>query len=223
MREPIRILVADDHVIFRKGIISVLSPHVNLQVVAEANDGLEVIELAREVIPDLILMDITMPGMTGLEAIRQIKSEMPHVKIIILTVSDDESDIFEAIRSGAQGYLIKDIKENQLISMIEGVARGEASFSGVVAAKILQEFRKPDTKKEDETISSEKLTDREKEVLDLVVQGLSNKEIAAALNVTSGTIKNHVANILFKLHLKNRIEAAVYAFRNSMGEIHRTE
>lgn len=218
MKKPLRILVADDHVIFRKGVISVLSRYPNLKVVAEAGDGLEAVNLAKETIPDLILMDLSMPGINGLEAIRQIRRDLPSVNIIILTISDDETDIFEAIQSGARGYLIKNINEDQLISMIEGVAQGEASFSGIIAAKILQEFQKLNQKQEDKLSSSEKLTDREKEVLELIVQGLSNKEIATTLNVTSGTIKNHVASILYKLHLKNRLEAAVYALHHRMGK-----
>lgn len=218
MSKPLRILVADDHALFRKGITSVLSAYPNLKVVAEASNGEEAVNIAHEIIPDLILMDLSMPVMNGLEAIKKIKSDLPHIKIIILTISDDEADIFEGIRSGAQGYLIKNINENQLISIIKGVAQGEASFSGVIAAKILQEFQKMTQKQEEELTSSEKITEREREVLELIVQGLSNKEIAVKLNVSSGTIKNHVANILYKLHLKNRIEAAVYALNHGIGK-----
>lgn len=217
MSEPLRILLADDHVLFRRGVAGVLAPRPDLEVVGEANDGLEVIALARETRPDLILMDISMPRLDGLQAIQQIKHEMPQVKIVVLTVSDDNADLFEAIKSGAQGYLIKDLKEHQLFDMIEGVARGEAFFSGVVAAKILHEFQQPVGNGIKEPKFTEHLTDRETQVLELIVQGLSNKEIGSALSITSGTVKNHLTNILDKLHLENRVQAAVYAVRQGLG------
>ncbi len=216
MSGPLRILLADDHVLFRRGVAGVLEPYPNYEVVGEANDGHEAVALARKTKPDLILMDISMPILDGLEAMRQIKGEMPQVKIVVLTVSDDDADLFEAIKCGAQGYLIKDLREHQLFDMIEGVARGEAFFSGAVAARILQEFRQP-AKVDPELQDLEQLTEREIEVLEFIVQGASNKEIGVALHITSGTVKNHLTNILDKLHLQNRVQAAVYAVRQGLG------
>jgi DNA-binding NarL/FixJ family response regulator len=217
MSEPLRILLADDHFLFRHGVAGVLASRGDVEVVGEAADGLEAVELARETRPDLILMDITMPGLDGLEAMRQVKREMPEVKIVVLTVSDDEADLFEAISAGAQGYLLKDLKAQQLFDVIEGVTRGEAFFSGAVAATILQELRHPVRDVAPETGGTETLTDREIEVLELLVQGLSNREIGSVLHITTGTVKNHLANIVGKLHLRNRVQLAVYAVREGLA------
>ncbi|WP_418791507.1 response regulator [Phosphitispora sp. TUW77] len=216
--KTLRVLLADDHVLFRRGVADVLASRANLVVVGEAENGLQAVELAKETKPDLILMDIAMPHIDGLEAMRQIKQEMPEVKIVMLTISDDDGDLFEAIRSGAQGYLLKDLKEHQLFDMIEGVSRGEAFFSGVVAARILQELGHPMWEGTQETEVLDPLTKREVEVLELLVQGLSNKEIGSALNITTGTVKNHLTNILDKLHLHNRVQVAVYAVREGLVE-----
>ena len=218
MSEPLRILVADDHVLFRKGVGTVLASRPDLVVVGEASDGFEAIALAREAMPDIILMDIAMPRCNGLEATRLIKREMPYVKVVIITVSDDDRDLFEAIKCGAQGYLIKDLKTYQLFDVIEGVVRGEAFLSGPIAAKILQEFRETPDDYVRKSEATEPLTDREIEVLELVVDGLANREIAAALVISESTVKNHLRNILDKLHLHNRIQAAVYAVRAGLVE-----
>jgi DNA-binding NarL/FixJ family response regulator len=218
MSEPLRILLADDHVLFRTGVATVLASRLDMEVVGEARDGLEAIALARETMPDIILMDIAMPRCSGLEATRQIKREMPYVKVVIITVSDNDEDLFEAIKCGAQGYLIKDLKTHQLFEVIEGVVRGEAFLSGVIAARILQEFQRPaeDVVRRSEAI--EPLTGREIEVLGLVVEGRANREIASALVISESTVKNHLRNILGKLHLRNRIQAAVYAVREGLVE-----
>ena len=212
----LRILLVDDHVLFRKGVAALLSNRQNIQIVGEAGDGLEAIKVARGKLPDIILMDIEMPNCNGLEATRRIKREMPHVTIIILTVSDDDHNLFEAIKIGAQGYLLKDLDPHQLYNMLESIALGEAPLSGVIAAKILKEFSQPQLKSPKAIEIVEDLTTREIDILELVVEGMTNKEIAAALNISENTAKIHLRNILEKLHLQNRIQAAVYAVREGL-------
>jgi DNA-binding NarL/FixJ family response regulator len=214
--EPLRILLVDDHVLFRKGLGALLSARQDMEVVGEAGDGLQAIDQAREKVPDVILMDIHMPECDGLEAVRTIKREMPHVHIIMLTVSDDDRDLFTAIKNGAEGYLLKSLEPYQLFEMLEGVRRGEAPISGAMAAKILQEFRQPDKRLAPKPEAREALTPREIEVLKGVVEGATNKEIAEALVVTENTVKIHLRNILERLHLQNRIQAAVYAVREGL-------
>jgi len=209
-----RILLVDDHVLFRKGVAVLLSKRQSIQVVGEAGDGLEAIEVARETLPDVILMDIEMPKCDGLEATRRIKREMPHVKVVILTVSDDDQNLFEAIKSGAQGYLLKDLEPNQLYDLLDSISRGEAPLSGVVAAKILKEFTRSAQSPITEVI--DELTAREIDILELVVEGKTNKEIAYTLKISENTVKIHLRNILEKLHLQNRIQAAVYAVRRGL-------
>lgn len=212
----LRILLVDDHVLFRKGVAVLLSRRQSMQVVGEAGDGLEAIEIARECLPDVILMDIEMPKCDGLEATRRIKREMPHVKIVILTVSDDDQNLFEAIKSGAQGYLLKDLEPYQLYDLLESISRGEAPLSGLVAAKILKEFTRPNQSSAQAPGVIEELTPREIDILELVVEGKTNKEIAYTLNISENTVKIHLRNILEKLHLQNRIQAAVYAVRQGL-------
>jgi two-component system nitrate/nitrite response regulator NarL len=216
--EPLRILLVDDHVLFRKGVAALLAARqeMDVVVVGEAGDGLEAIAQARETVPDVILMDIHMPECDGLEPVRVIKREMPHVHIIMLTVSDDDRDLFAAIKNGAEGYLLKNLEPYQLFEMLEGVRRGEAPISGTVAAKILQEFRQPTQNAAQDPEAREELTPREIEVLKRVVEGATNKEIAEALVITENTVKIHLRNILEKLHLQNRIQAAVYAVREGL-------
>jgi two-component system nitrate/nitrite response regulator NarL len=218
MNDALRVLLVDDHILFRTGVKAVLASRSDMEVVGEAGDGLEALALARETMPDVILMDIKMPGMGGLEATRRIKQELPYVKVFMLTVSDSDEHLFEAIKSGAQGYLTKDLKAWQLFDALEGVARGEAAFSGIIAAKILSEFRKPGRGAEGELAATEPLTDREREVLQLLAEGKSNQEIAEGLVISESTVKNHLRNILGKLHLRNRIQAAVYAVRQGLVE-----
>lgn len=216
--EPLRVLLVDDHTLFREGIVSLLRTRLDIiQVVGEAEDGLEAIEKAKQLMPDLILMDIAMPRCNGLEATQLIKGEMPYVKIVMLTVSDHESDLFEAIKVGAQGYLLKNLDADQLFEMLEGVSHGEAPISRVTAAKILTEFGQ--RSREDgaqDVMAKTRLTQREKEVLKLVVEGATNKDIASTLFVTESTVKNHLRNILEKLHVQNRVQAAVYAVRKGL-------
>jgi len=209
----LRILLVDDHVLFRKGVAAVLASHSDIEVVGEAGNGVEACMRARETIPDVILMDINMPEMTGLEAVKQIKQEMPHVRIVMLTVSGTDRDLFAAIKNGADGYLLKNLEPSALFDMLDCVRRGEAPVSGNVAEKILNEFRHPTKNIEHASDYRDGLSPREVEVLELIVQGKTNKEIASALSIAEDTVKIHLRNILEKLHLQNRIQAAVYAVR----------
>ena len=222
--EPLRILLVDDHILFRKGIVSLLGARKDFQIAGEANDGLEAIQRARETFPDVILMDIHMPQQNGLETVKIIKQEMPHIQVVMLTVSDDEEDLFEAIKGGAKGYLLKNLEPQQLYDMLERVRQGEAAISGKMATKILQEFRQPKTEAASQATNVDELTDREIQVLEEVITGATNKEIAEVLHITENTVKIHLRNILEKLHVQNRIQAAVRAIRQglvdapSMGE-----
>jgi DNA-binding NarL/FixJ family response regulator len=209
-----RVLLVDDHVLFRKGVAALLARREEIDVVGEAGDGLQAIEAAREHLPDVILMDINMPKLGGLETTRQIKTEMPHVKIVMLTVADDDQNLFEAIKCGAQGYLLKDLEPYQLYDLLESISRGEAPLSGVIAAKILNELTRPHS--EVSELTQEELTEREIEILHLVVEGKTNKEIASDRFISENTVKIHLRNILDKLHLQNRIQAAVYAVRQGL-------
>jgi DNA-binding NarL/FixJ family response regulator len=213
----IRVLLADDHALLRKGVASILASQPDFEVVGEAGDGLEAIELARELMPDVILMDISMPGMDGLEATRRIVAEMPYARIIVLTFSDGERNLFEAVKSGAQGYVLKNIHPETLCGTLRSVVRGEAPVSGVMAARLLEEFarqaRRPQAPVEQ---PGGELTAREKAVLELVAHGKSNKEIASALSIAENTVKNHLKNILEKLHLENRVQAATFALRQGL-------
>jgi DNA-binding NarL/FixJ family response regulator len=211
-----RILLVDDHVLFRKGLVALLSTREGMQVVGEASDGLEAIDLASETMPDIILMDINMPKCDGLEATRRIKQDMPHVNIVMLTASEDDKNLFEAIKSGAQGYLLKNLEPYQLFDLLESLSRGEAPLSGAIAARILKEFTRPLQESVVAPELVETLTARETVILQLVAEGMTNKEIATNLVISENTVKIHLRNILEKLHLRNRIQAAVYAVRKGL-------
>lgn len=215
MEDTIRVLLVDDHAIFRKGLAGLLLERNEFEVVAEADNGREAVDKAREHLPDLILMDIYMPEMDGLEATRQIKEEMPSTKIIMLTVSEEDHNLFEAIKSGAEGYLIKDVKPQELFEMLRGVLRGEAPLSRPIATKILRGFAREMHTRVGPSRGSA-ITSREREVLEHVARGHANKEIAAALYISESTVKKHLRNILEKLHLENRVEAAIYAFEKGL-------
>lgn len=208
----IKVLIVDDHLLSRKGIASILSANALFKIIGEATNGAEALEKAKYLMPDLILMDIRMPGGDGLEATRLIKSAMPHIKIIILSVSDDVQDFFEAIKLGAQGYLLKNMEPEYWLDYILSIVQGEAPISRVLAAKILQEFSVQKAAEFDS-----RLSEREKEVLQLISQGLGNKEISEKLYISESTVKNHLRNILDKLHLQNRMQLIAFAYQHGLA------
>ena len=209
-----RVLLADDHALFRAGIASLLTAW-GLDVVGEAGNGLEALELARSLKPDLVLMDIAMPTCNGLEATRLIKTELPDTTIVIVTVSDGDADLFEAIKAGAEGYLLKDMSEDDFARTLTGIAAGEPGLSPRLAARILDEFARR-SEQPDESPPGAELTDREREVLVFVADGGTNREIAEQLGISENTVSFHVKNILAKLHLKNRAQAVAYAIRSGL-------
>jgi two-component system NarL family response regulator len=215
--EPIRVLVADDHVLFRRGLEMVLQQEGGIDVVGEAGDGLEAVMRAAELLPDVILMDVRMPRSSGIEACLSIKERVPSSKIVMLTISDEETDLFEAIRAGANGYLLKDVPGEEIAAGIRAVHNGQSLISPSMASKLLAEFAQM-SPREGETPNPQapQLTPREVEVLRLVARGLANREIGAQLFISENTVKNHVRNILEKLQLHTRMEAAMYAVRQNL-------
>ncbi len=207
-----RILLADDHALVRDGIASLLGAWGH-EVVGQAADGAEAVRLAAEVQPELVLMDVRMPVLTGIEATRRIKEEQPGLPIVMLTVSEDEDDLFRAIKAGAQGYLLKNLESRQLRSMLEAVRRGEPAISPATAARIIDEFGRRDREASGDP---DRLTDRELDVLRLVTVGMRNKEIAAQLRISGNTVKFHLGNILGKLHATSRTELAARALREGL-------
>jgi DNA-binding NarL/FixJ family response regulator len=208
-----RTLLVDDHALFRDGVASLLLAWGH-EVVGQASDGAEAIELVESTSPDVVLMDVRMPKVSGLEATAEIKARHPEVAIVMLTVSEDEADLFRAIKAGAQGYLLKNLEAPQLRSMLEGVARGEPAITPGTAARIIDEFLlSPDG---GGTARSQRLTDREVGVLRLVTEGKRNREIAVELGISENTVKFHLKNIVEKLHAQNRAELAARAVREGL-------
>ncbi|MDA8202219.1 MAG: response regulator transcription factor [Chloroflexi bacterium] len=208
-----RVLLADDHTLFRDGVASLISAWGH-EVVGQASNGEEAVSLADKLRPDLVLMDVRMPGLSGLAATQRIRTDHPEVAIVMLTVSEDEDDLFTAIKAGAQGYLLKNLESAQLRSMLEAVSRGEAAITPATAARIIDEFLRPDRPRL--PVEPDRLTDREIDVLRLVTQGLRNKEIASRLGITENTAKFHLKNILEKLHAQSRTELAARAVREGL-------
>jgi DNA-binding NarL/FixJ family response regulator len=212
-----RVVIADDHQLFRDGLRSLLEAR-GIEVIGEARDGREAVDQARRLSPDVVLMDLSMPQVNGLAATRLISAELPSVKVVILTASEDDADLFEAIKSGAQGYLFKNVESDEFFRLLEGVARGDPALTPGLARKLLGEFARPAPPAQ--TSVAERpvvLTDREREVLNLLVQGVtSNRELAERLVVTENTVKYHLRNILDKLHVQNRAQVVAYAVRHGM-------
>ncbi|HUR17696.1 MAG TPA: response regulator transcription factor [Acidimicrobiales bacterium] len=221
--DAIRVLIADDQALFRRGLHVVLGTEEGIEVVAEAENGEEAVERARELAPDVVLMDVRMPKLDGIEAARQIRSEVPTTKILMLTVSDEEDDLYEAIKAGANGYLLKEISVEEVAESIRAVVQGQSLLSPSMASKLLNEFNALVKRAEDkQQFAGPVLTNRELEVLRLVAKGMSNREIATDLYISENTVKNHVRNILEKLHLHNRMEAVIYAVKERLLDLRDT-
>jgi two-component system NarL family response regulator len=216
--EPIRVAVVDDQELFRRGLTMLLGVEDDIQVVGEAGDGVAATELAASTVPDVILMDVRMPKRSGIEACVAIKEVAPTARIIMLTVSDEEADLYEAVKNGASGYLLKDSSIDEVAQAIRVVADGQSLISPSMAIKLLDEFKQM-SRSDRQQVPSPRLTDRELEVLKLVAQGLNNREIAKRLFISENTVKNHVRNILEKLQLHSRMEAVMYAVRGKLLDI----
>jgi DNA-binding NarL/FixJ family response regulator len=217
--EPIKILLVDDHALFRKGVAGVLAAEDDFRVVGEAKNGEDALLMVRDLAPDVILMDISMPVCDGLEATRRITAQAPNVKIIILTVNEEDESVFLAVKSGAKGYLVKTIEPRALVDAVRAVFKGAAAISRLTASKILAEFARFAQAEHPTAKPGSGVTEREEQVLGLVAQGATNKEIATALGISPGTVKNHLQNILEKLHLENRVQAATFALRGGLARV----
>lgn len=216
--EPIRVAVVDDEELFRRGLTMLLGVEDDIEVVGEAGDGVAATELAASAVPDVILMDVRMPKRSGIEACVAIKDVAPTARIIMLTVSDEEADLYDAVKNGASGYLLKDSSIDEVAQAIRVVADGQSLISPSMAIRLLDEFKQM-SRSDRAQVPSPRLTDRELEVLKLVAQGLNNREIAKRLFISENTVKNHVRNILEKLQLHSRMEAVMYAVREKLLDV----
>ena len=222
MSEPdrIRVLIVDDHALFRRGLMLVLESEDGIDVVGEADDGEDAIAKAEQLAPDVVLMDVRMPRISGIEATRRLAEALPTTKIIMLTVSDEEEDLYEAIKAGATGYLLKEISIEEVADAVRAVTQGQTLISPSMASKLIAEFTNLAKRATDrQQVPVPRLTERELEVLRLVAQGITNREIAEQLFIAENTVKNHVRNILEKLHLHSRMEAVLYAVREKLFEL----
>jgi DNA-binding NarL/FixJ family response regulator len=218
--ETLRVLIADDHALFRRGLEMVLDKETDIEVVGEAHDGQEAVDRASELMPDVVLMDVRMPKRSGIEATQKIKELLPHVKILVLTNSDEEADLYDSIKAGASGYLLKEISSEEVADSIRSVIQGHSRISPAMASKLLSEFQAMTKKVDDrQPLAPPRLTDRELQVLRLVATGMGNRDIAQQLFISENTVKNHIRNILEKLQLHSRMEAVVYAVREKLLEI----
>jgi len=208
--DPIRVLLVDDHSLYRRGITAALAGEESIEIVGEAADGLEGIEKTRELMPDVVVLDLQMPRCGGLEACQALQTELPQINVLVLTVSDKESDLFGAIKAGAKGYLLKDTGPEDLAQAVIHIAKGGVIVSPSMASKLLTEFKTGEVYREEATSA---VSQREVEILQLVAKGATNKEIASTLFISENTVKTHLRNIMDKLHLANRSQAAAYAIR----------
>lgn len=217
--EQIRILLVDDQPLFRGAIAALIAGQDDMVVVGEAENGLDAVEKAHALVPDLVVMDIEMPVMNGVEATRLIRERLPAVKVVMLTVSETDDHVFDAIRFGAHGYLLKDLRPEQLYDLIRSVMRNETPLSPAIAGRLLKEIQSGATKRNSSLTPTQEpaITRRELEVLQFVAEGMSNKEIGKRLWITEGTVKNHVHNALEKLQMENRIQATAYIVRQGLG------
>jgi DNA-binding NarL/FixJ family response regulator len=216
-RGPIRVVVADDQALFRRGLTVVLSVSEDIEVVGEASDGEEAVAKAQELTPDVVLMDVRMPRLSGIEAARHIRRILPATEILMLTVSDEEEDLYESVKAGANGYLLKEIAIEEIAETVRAIVQRQGVISPSMTSKLISEFRALSRRAADrEELPPPGLTDREMQVLRLMAHSKSNKDIAAALFISENTVKNHVRNILEKLHLHSRMEAVTYAWRKRL-------
>jgi two-component system NarL family response regulator len=213
--EPIRVLIADDHALFRTAVRAVLNDEDDIDVVGEAGDGDEAVAMSVEHAPDVVLLDVNMPKRNGIEAARAIKEQLPSAQVVMFTMSDEESDLFEAIKAGASGYLLKEVDPTEVADAVRQIHAGHSLLSPAVASKLVSEFASL-AKRTDERAMRPKLTDRELQVLELASDGLTNRQIGRRLHISENTVKNHMRNILEKLHLHSRMEAVLYAVREEL-------
>lgn len=214
---PVRVLVADDHRLMREGTAALLEPDPRLEVVALAATGREAIERAIATRPDVVLLDLNMPGIRGLEACAVLRNRVPEAHVLVLTVSEQEEDLYSALRVGAAGYLLKDMPPSELIDAVLDTGKGQPTIAPRMAARMLTELQRPDPLR-GSTAPRTRLTDRERQVLALLARGATNREIAAELGVSGHTVKTHVRHVLEKLHVRNRAEAAAFAAGNRVGD-----
>lgn len=207
--EPLRILIADDHPLFRKGLFTLLNATADMEVVGEATTGQEVVERAAQLAPDVILMDLQMPGISGIEATRQILHTSPHIRILVITLFEDDTSVFSALRAGARGYVLKDMKEEEMLRAIRSVGNGEAIFSSAIASRLIDFFAAPRQALPKEIFPT--LTEREREILQRLARGSTNHDIAKQLTLSVKTVNNYVSNIFSKLQVTDRAQAIIRA------------